>query len=139
MNKNEQFWKLLIQQLEAVSMSQAELCRQIEIPRRTFEDWKKNQSVPGGLVCHAIAEKIGVSVQYLLTGDEVAMDDDDYLNEEELSYTEKGYPTYKRSLPRSLPPDILEAIMYCSDDQMQGIRKVLGLLGNAFAGKTRDT
>jgi len=139
MNNNELFWKLLLQQLETVSMSQSELCRRIDIPRRTFEDWKKNQSVPGGLVCHAIAQEIGVSVQYLLTGDEVAMDDDDYLKEEEeLSYIERGYPTYKRSFPRSLPPDVIEAIMYCSDEQVEGIRKVLGLLENGIVKIVKD-
>ena len=137
MNKNELFWKLLLQQLNSVSMSQAELCRRIDLPRSTFEDWKRTQSVPSGLVCHAIAEKIGVSVEYLLTGEEVALPDDDYLKEDD-SYIQKGYPMYKRSIPRQLDADIIEAIMYCSDEQIQGIRNILGIGSNDILKKQKD-
>ena len=77
-----------------------------------------------------------MSVEYLLTGEEVALPDDDYLKEDD-SYIQKGYPMYKRSIPRQLDADIIEAIMYCSDDQIQGIRNILGIGSTIFSKNRR--
>ena len=37
-------------------------------PRDTYNGWKRRHTIPRGNVCLSIAKKLGVSVEYLLTG-----------------------------------------------------------------------
>ena len=47
----------------------ADVARETEITKSTFTDWKNGRSVPGSEKMKKIAEYFGVTVDYILTGE----------------------------------------------------------------------
>ena len=56
--------------LKEKKLTQKELAEDLNLRRPTLSDWKKNGAVPAGDICIRIAEYLGVSVEWLVTGKE---------------------------------------------------------------------
>lgn len=56
--------------LELSGRKKIDLCKALGISSSTFSNWKTYDRIPGGEFLPAIAEYLGVSVDYLLTGKE---------------------------------------------------------------------
>jgi len=56
--------------MKANSLSQKELAEKIGIRRPSISDWKKNKSFPYADVAVKIAKILGVSVEFLITGED---------------------------------------------------------------------
>ena len=59
--------------LKEKRLTQKELAEDLELRRPTLSDWKKNGAVPAGDICIRIADYLGVSVEWLVTGKEAAL------------------------------------------------------------------
>ncbi len=54
-------------------LTQKELAEDLGLRRPTLSDWKKNGAVPAADICLRIAEYLGVSVEWLVTGKEAVL------------------------------------------------------------------
>lgn len=59
--------------LKEKRLTQKELAEDLGLRRPTLSDWKKNGAVPAGDICLRIADYLGVSVEWLVTGKEAAL------------------------------------------------------------------
>ena len=59
--------------LKEKRLTQIELAEDLGLRRPTLSDWKKNGAVPAADICLRIAEYLGVSVEWLVTGKETAL------------------------------------------------------------------
>lgn len=59
--------------LKEKRLTQKELAEDLGLRRPTLSDWKKNGSVPAGDICLKIADYLGVSMEWLLTGKESSL------------------------------------------------------------------
>ena len=59
--------------LKEKMLTQKELAEDLGLRRPTLSDWKKNGAVPAGDICIRIADYLGVSVEWLVTGKEAAL------------------------------------------------------------------
>ena len=59
--------------LKEKRLTQKELAEDLGLRRPTLSDWKKNGAVPAADICLRIAEYLGVSVEWLVTGKESAL------------------------------------------------------------------
>lgn len=59
--------------LKEKRLTQKELAEDLGLRRPTLSDWKKNGAVPAGDICIRIADYLGVSVEWLVTGKEAAL------------------------------------------------------------------
>ncbi len=59
--------------LKEKRLTQKELAEDLGLRRPTLSDWKKNGAVPAADICLLIAEYLGVSVEWLVTGKETAL------------------------------------------------------------------
>lgn len=59
--------------LKEKRLTQKELAEDLGLRRPTLSDWKKNGAVPAADICLRIAEYLGVSVEWLVTGKETAL------------------------------------------------------------------
>lgn len=71
------FWERVTNLRETLSMSIGDLLDTINKSRSTWNDWLKFNRIPPGNVCVKIAEALGTTVEYLITGRELPLDDDD--------------------------------------------------------------
>jgi len=62
------FWTRLDAAAENYS-SKRELCEKVGISPNSFTNWRKRKTIPSGTVIARLAEELGVSVEFLLTGD----------------------------------------------------------------------
>ena len=65
--------------LKEKRLTQKELAEDLGLRRPTLSDWKKNGAVPAGDICIRIADYLGVSVEWLVTGKEAALSSEDTL------------------------------------------------------------
>ena len=105
----EIFQKLLDKRgLKAFDVSKA-----TGISSSTLTDWKKGRSVPKQDKMQKIAEFLGVSLEYLMTGEEADGGETYYLNEETREIAQEIFENpYLRSLfdmSRKMTPDRLKA------------------------------
>lgn len=63
--------------LKEKRLTQKELAEDLGLRRPTLSDWKKNGAVPAGDICIRIADYLGVSVEWLVTGKEAALSSED--------------------------------------------------------------
>lgn len=75
----EYFIDRLEKVLKDKGISKTELAEKNGIRRPTISDWKKNGAVPSGDVCLKIARYLGVSAEWLISGEETK----DYIPAEE--------------------------------------------------------
>ena len=71
------FWSRVRHLRESLSMGIGELWDLIGKSRRTGDDWIKFNRIPPGDVCVIIAESLGTTVEYLVTGVELPLSDDE--------------------------------------------------------------
>lgn len=56
--------------LKEKKLTQKELAEKLNLRRPTLSEWKKNGAVPAGDICLKIADYLGVSVEWLISGRE---------------------------------------------------------------------
>ena len=56
--------------LDKQGKRRAELLRDLELPRNAITNWSDRGNIPAGDICIRIAEYLGVSVEWLVTGKE---------------------------------------------------------------------
>ena len=56
--------------LKEKKLTQKELADDLGLRRPTLSDWKKNGAIPAGDICIRIADYLGISVEWLVTGKE---------------------------------------------------------------------
>ncbi|GHV88002.1 hypothetical protein AGMMS50267_03620 [Spirochaetia bacterium] len=66
------FWKIVKNEVDRQNTSFEWLYRKTGIPKGTFSSWKNRNVVPRADAAYRIAEVLGVSVEYLLTGRDTA-------------------------------------------------------------------
>lgn len=42
---------------------------------------------------------------------------------------QKRYPQHERATPRNIPYQIMQGLLYCSEEQLQEVKEVLGIDG----------
>ncbi|MBR5401215.1 MAG: helix-turn-helix transcriptional regulator [Treponema sp.] len=55
-------------ELDYQGITQKKLAEDLGLRRPTLSDWKKNGAIPAGDICIKIADYLGVSVEWLITG-----------------------------------------------------------------------
>lgn len=65
---NMMFWKLVRELLAEKKLTQTGIARSIGIEVRTFQDWVYSKKLPDTESAKKIADFLGVSLDYLLTG-----------------------------------------------------------------------
>ena len=73
------FWNRVDSLREIQGMTQLRLAEKIGKSHRTVEDWKKRSYVPNGVICVQIAKIFSTTTEYLITGEELELPDDDYV------------------------------------------------------------
>lgn len=74
---NSMFWNRVDVERERLNLTRKDLARLTGISKNTIETWNARLTIPSGDKCLVIALALGVTVEYLLTGDEVEFEDDD--------------------------------------------------------------
>lgn len=59
--------------LDKQGKRRAELLRDLELPRNAITNWSDRGNIPAGDICIRIADYLGVSVEWLVTGKEAAL------------------------------------------------------------------
>ena len=77
----KKFWDRVDSLRENQGMTQARFSQKIGKSHRTVEDWKKRNYVPGGEVCVSIAKLFETTTEYLITGEELPLPDDEFVIE----------------------------------------------------------
>lgn len=113
----EYFIDRLEKVLKDKGISKTELAEKNGIRRPTISDWKKNGAVPSGDVCLKIARYLGVSAEWLISGEETK----DYIPAEEKKLL---------SMLRELTPEQRHTIDVLLNDfektNMESFKKDLG-------------
>lgn len=76
------FWDRVDTLRTQMDMTQQKLSEKLKISHRTIESWKQRDYIPNGSVCVAIASLLSTTVEYLVTGEELSLSDDEYVKEE---------------------------------------------------------
>jgi len=63
--------------LKERNLTQKELAESLNLRRPTLSDWKKNGAVPAGDICLRIAEYLNVSVEWLISGKESGLSNEE--------------------------------------------------------------
>lgn len=71
------FWERVNNLRESLSMGIGEMVDSIGKSRSTWNDWIKFNRIPPGDICVQIADVLGTTVEYLITGRELPLEDDD--------------------------------------------------------------
>jgi len=71
------FWERVANLRDSLSIGIGELWDIIGKSRRTCDDWVRFNRIPPGDECVKIAEALGTTVEYLITGRELPLDDED--------------------------------------------------------------
>ncbi|MDR1748389.1 MAG: helix-turn-helix domain containing protein [Spirochaetaceae bacterium] len=66
------FWSIVKKEVEKQNTTFEWLYRKTKIPKGTFSSWKNRNIVPRADEAYRIADALGVSVEYLLTGMDTA-------------------------------------------------------------------
>jgi len=75
------FWDRVDNLRIQMNMTQQKLSEKLGVSLRSVESWKLRNYLPNGAICVAIATLLSTSVEFLVTGEELALPDDDYLAE----------------------------------------------------------
>ena len=66
----QKFWSRVRNQIRAHKISQEKFAQYIGVPRSTFFRWQKELISPDVATVYTIATALGVSMEYLLTGED---------------------------------------------------------------------
>lgn len=80
------FLKRVLEEMDFLQVSKAELSRAIEVPDPTVRSWFKKDSIPAADTALKIADFLNVSLEYLVTGEK----DESKKSKTELSDFEKN-------------------------------------------------
>ncbi|WP_172635066.1 LexA family transcriptional regulator [Sphaerochaeta pleomorpha] len=78
MNK---FWDRVDSLRELQGISQNRFAEKIGKSLRTVEDWKRRKYIPTGDICLLIAQLFLTTTEFLITGEEITLPDDDFAKE----------------------------------------------------------
>ena len=79
-----EFWNRVENLRKATSLTRKELGVKIEVSPKTIDNWVARNIVPAGDKCFAIASAMDTTVEYLFSGEELPLPDDDYVNEKKI-------------------------------------------------------
>ncbi len=82
---NTMFWARVDIERERLGITRKELSRLTGISKNTIETWNARLTIPAGDKCLLISKALGVSIEYLLTGEELSLPDDDPVIQEILN------------------------------------------------------
>ena len=102
----DMFWRRVADLRESLSMNIGELWDAIGKSRRTCDDWIRYNRIPSGDICVEIAKVLGTTVEYLITGYETPLEDDDDKPPEEFHL-----PNGKTITPSAEEPSVLVPIV----------------------------
>jgi transcriptional regulator with XRE-family HTH domain len=105
----EIFWKIVKREVERQETSFEWLYRKTSIPKGTFSSWKSRNLMPRTDAAFKIAEALGVSVEYLLTG------------------VDKGSPV---SNPRI--QEIVEKVILFDDNDVEAVRALVNIMSGRY-------
>ena len=63
-----EFWKRTNKLIKNKNSKQENIAQECDIPYQTFRSWVTRQTFPDALQAYKIAQALGVSVEYLVTG-----------------------------------------------------------------------
>ena len=66
----ENFWKRVIAQIKAHKITQEKFAEYLNIPRSTFYDWLRFNTAPDVFTAYNMATVLGVSLEYLICGED---------------------------------------------------------------------
>lgn len=75
------FWKRIDSLRKSMDLTQKELAYKIGVSANTLISWGARDIIPSGNQCYKLADALGVTVEYLITGEEIALPDDEYVSE----------------------------------------------------------
>lgn len=75
-------YEIFLKLLQAQGLKAADVCRGTGLPSSLFSEWKKGKSTPKADKIKKIADFFGVSVEYLMTGEDTENGERYYLNDE---------------------------------------------------------
>lgn len=121
------FWHRVDHQMNLLSMDQKTLWQEISVSTSTGAGWRSKHRMPPTLSCLKISQVLGVSLEYLLTGQEILVSDDSAYQPvpARLPVAEFHAPLNQFAASRDLPAVLLERLIHCSDSDYL---KVLQLL-----------
>ncbi|MBI9095553.1 MAG: LexA family transcriptional regulator [Sphaerochaeta sp.] len=100
-----EFWSRVEGLRKAVSLTRKELSAIIAVSQKTVDNWVARNIIPAGDKCLSISSALNTTVEYLLTGNELPLPDDDYVKDEvKPLLTPKGIITQKGEEPTILVP-----------------------------------
>ena len=67
-----EFWKRTNKLIKDKNSKQENIAQECDIPYQTFRSWVTRQTFPDALQTYKIAQALGVSVEYLVTGEDTS-------------------------------------------------------------------
>ena len=67
-----EFWKRTNKLIKDKNSKQENIAQECDIPYQTFRSWVTRQTFPDALQAYKIAQALGVSVEYLVTGEDTS-------------------------------------------------------------------
>ena len=101
-----EFWVRVEGLRKTVSLTRKELSARIAVSSKTVDNWVARDIIPSGDKCLSIAGVLNTTVEYLFTGTELSLPDDDYVNKKEAPplETARGVVIQKGEEPTVLVP-----------------------------------
>ena len=115
------FWDRVDTERERLNLSRKQLASITGISKNTIETWVARLSVPSGDKCLMIAKALGVTIEYLLTGEELDLQDDD--------------PIIQSILSNKTLYAINEVLIISGQSKIDAIAELIGARANGKAQK----
>ncbi len=103
------FWNIVKKEVEKQNTTFEWLYRKTRIPKGTFSSWKNRNIIPRADEAYKIAEALGVSVEYLLTG----MDTAEHISNPGVQ-------------------DILERIIFFDDHDLESVKALVKMMAARY-------
>lgn len=102
----ETFWDRVDILRAQMEMTQQRLSQKLGLSQRSVESWKQRKFVPSGAICVSIANLLSTTVEFLVTGEELPLPDDDFIKEPESLYfpNKRAYIPHDNEEPTLLVP-----------------------------------
>ena len=102
----ETFWDRVDILRAQMDMTQQSLSQKLGLSQRSVESWKQRKFVPSGAICVSIANLFSTTVEFLVTGEELPLPDDDFIKGPESLYfpNKRTYTPHDNEEPTLLVP-----------------------------------